>query len=148
MREQAGIMANEWKPDRYFALAGRPVMRVRNAEGAMGVREMHPVTGAFIPTHALYSRLNEGSIDLDELDREAFLDLVVAWRAKLALQRRAEPIHWSPTGDEEYPWRGEQAGQPLLLRVNHYLPDPLYSVMAAGQAVEDLEDWPQAWIRA
>lgn len=122
-------------------------MRVRNAEGALGVREMHPATGAFIPTYALYSRLSEGAIDLDELDREAFLDLVVAYRAKLAALRRAEPIRWWPTGDATYPWRAEQAGQPLLLRVNDYSPDPLYSIMAADQAVDELEDWPPAWSR-
>lgn len=138
-------MAQEWVPDRYFALAGRPVMQVRNAEGALGVREMHPATGAFLPSFALYARLREGAADLDELDRAAFLELVAAWRQRLATRRRALPIRWTPTGDALFPWQAEQEGQPLRLRLNPYLPDLRFSVLAADQAVDELEDWPPAW---
>jgi hypothetical protein len=140
-------MAKESVPDRYFALAGRPVMQVRNAEGGQGVREMHPATGAFLPTYALYTRLREGSADLDELDRTAFLELVTQWRHRLAMRRRALPIRWTPTGDVLFPWQAEQEGQPLMLRLNPYLPDAQFSVMAADQAVDELEDWPPAWLR-
>lgn len=140
-------MAMEWVPDRYFALAGRPVMQVRNAEGALGVRAMHPATGAFLPTHALYTRLREGSVDLDELDRAAFLALVAAWRQRLALRRRALPLRWRATGDALFPWQTEQEGEVLRLRLNPYLPDFPHSVMAADQAVDELADWPPAWLR-
>jgi hypothetical protein len=146
---QGGAMSipPEGAPERFFTLADRPVMQWRLPDGGQAVLAMHPSSGAFLPSHTLHTRLREGAADLDELDRPAFLEAVRSWRARAAAARHALPIQWQPTTDVEYPYRAEQDGQELVIRANFHLPDPPWSVLVAGQVVEELWEWPAAWVR-
>ena len=132
---------------RTYALAGRPVAEVRYPDGGVGVMEMRPDTTLFRPTYALYTRLSEGSIDLDEIDHAAFLTLVREWRRKAMAVLEGVPLAWTRTGDGEFPYRTAHDGLALVIRVNDYPADPLYSVMAEGQTLGHLEDWPAAWTK-
>ena len=57
------------------------------------------------------------------------------------------PIAWEHTGDGELPYRAKVDGVELLVRVNDFPAEPLYSLLANGQLECDLEDWPGRWVR-
>jgi hypothetical protein len=135
-------------PIRFYALAGRPVMEVRTAEGGLGVMELDPETGAFVFRYDLHTRLYDGGPDIDVLDEPAFAALVSRWRTTLMAERVAAAIAWSRTGDGEFPYRAEFRGCMLTLRVNDFPAEPLYSVLCEGQNLGDLEDWPSTWVRS
>jgi hypothetical protein len=57
------------------------------------------------------------------------------------------PIAWEHTGDGELPYRATVDGVELLLRVNDFPAEPLYTLLVKGQVQRDLEDWPAHWVR-
>jgi hypothetical protein len=57
------------------------------------------------------------------------------------------PIAWEHTGDGELPYRAKVDGVELLVRVNDFPAEPLYSLLVNGQLECDLEDWPGRWVR-
>lgn len=56
-------------------------------------------------------------------------------------------IAWAHTGDGERPYRAVAGGAELVVRVNDFPAEPLYSLLVNGRPAGDLEDWPAAWIR-
>jgi len=56
-------------------------------------------------------------------------------------------ISWEHTGDGELPYRATVNGAELLLRVNDFPAEPLYSLLVNGRLAYDLEDWPGRWVR-
>jgi hypothetical protein len=56
-------------------------------------------------------------------------------------------IAWAHTGDGEHPYRAVAGGAELVVRVNDFPAEPLYSLLVNGQPDRDLEDWPAAWLR-
>jgi hypothetical protein len=56
-------------------------------------------------------------------------------------------ITWEYTGDGELPYRARVNGVELLVRVNDFPAEPLYSLLVNGQPADDLEDWPDQWVR-
>jgi hypothetical protein len=59
----------------------------------------------------------------------------------------ARPIVFAHTGDAEHPFTAPADGITLLVRVNDFPAEPLYSVLADGVRLGDLDDWPPAWTR-
>ena len=57
------------------------------------------------------------------------------------------PIAWEHTGDGELPYRATVDGAELLVRVNDFPAEPLYSLLVNGRLECDLEDWPAPWVR-
>jgi hypothetical protein len=57
------------------------------------------------------------------------------------------PITWEHTGDGEVPYRATVDGVELLVRVNDFPAEPLYTLLVNGQVQLDLEDWPPHWVR-
>jgi hypothetical protein len=57
------------------------------------------------------------------------------------------PIAWEHTGDGELPYRAAVGGAELLVRVNDFPAEPLYSLLVNGRLEGDLEDWPEPWVR-
>jgi hypothetical protein len=57
------------------------------------------------------------------------------------------PIAFAHTGDAERPFTATVAGVTLLVQVNDFPAEPLYSVLADGVSLGDLDDWPTAWTR-
>jgi hypothetical protein len=56
-------------------------------------------------------------------------------------------IGWEHTGDGEFPYRASVDGADLVIRVNDFPAEPLYSLLVNGQPEQDLEDWPGSWVR-
>jgi hypothetical protein len=67
------------------------------------------------------------------------------WLTVAALTAR--PIVFAHTGDAERPFTAPADGVTLLVQVNDFPAEPLYSVLADGTRLGDLDDWPPAWTR-
>jgi hypothetical protein len=59
----------------------------------------------------------------------------------------AMAIAWAHTGDGEHPFRAMAGGTELVVRVNDFPAEPLYTLLVDGQPFSDLEDWPASWLR-
>lgn len=57
-----------------------------------------------------------------------------------ALAHRA--IEFTATADGEHPYTAAADGVTLIIRVNDFPAEPLYTVLAGGRPLGDLEDWP------
>ena len=57
------------------------------------------------------------------------------------------PLHWDATGDGEHPYRCEVDGTQYVVRINDFPAEPLYSVMAGGRVLGNIDDWPPGWQR-
>jgi hypothetical protein len=58
-----------------------------------------------------------------------------------------QPIAWEHTGDGEFPYRARVGPAELLIRVNDFPAEPLYTLLVNGQPDCDLNDWPACWAR-
>ncbi len=56
-------------------------------------------------------------------------------------------IDWVATGDGEFPYRSALNGRFLVVRVNDFPAEPMYTLLVDGNEYEDLEDWPNRWSR-
>ncbi|HEY0937494.1 MAG TPA: hypothetical protein VGD91_27615, partial [Trebonia sp.] len=75
------------------------------------------------------------------------MDATAAGGADTGLPYAGRPITWESTGNGEFPYRATAGGAELLVRVNDFPAQPLYSLLADGQLDQDLEDWPACWTR-
>jgi hypothetical protein len=57
------------------------------------------------------------------------------------------PVTFTHTGDGERPYRAVHRGSELLIQVNDFPAEPLYSLYVDGVHDRDLEDWPSPWTR-
>jgi hypothetical protein len=55
-------------------------------------------------------------------------------------------ITWKHTGDAELPYTAEVLGRTYTIRINDFPAEPLYTLLSGGAELEDLEDWPPAWV--
>ncbi len=56
-------------------------------------------------------------------------------------------VVWSHTGDGEFPYEADVHGRRFTIRVNDFPAEPLYTLIADGRELLDLEDWPSRWVR-
>ena len=56
-------------------------------------------------------------------------------------------IRWQATGDGEWPYRATVGGRDLVVRVNDFPAEPLYTLFVDEVDITDLEDWPAPWTR-
>jgi hypothetical protein len=59
----------------------------------------------------------------------------------------SRPIVFAHTGDGERPFTAAVDGVTLLVQVNDFPAEPLYSVFSSGACLGDLDDWPPSWTR-
>lgn len=57
------------------------------------------------------------------------------------------PIAWTATDDLEMPWRATFGGRTLMLRMNDFPDETLYSLLVDGAVVGSFDDWPSVWTR-
>lgn len=135
-------------PIRFHLLVDLPVMEVRMPGGGTAIMAPDPNSGAFVFRHDLRVRLGEfWSTGIERLKEEDFAGRIDEIRSARMAERMAAGIAWSRTGDGECPYRAVFRGCELVLRVNDFPAEPLYSVICEDQDLGDLEDWPPAWIR-
>lgn len=58
-----------------------------------------------------------------------------------------EEIAWTESNDPSYPYQAELAGARLLIRVNDFPDQKLYTLVVDDLAVAGFDDWPEQWIR-
>lgn len=128
-------------------MAGRPMMQVRRENGGSALLALDPITGAFLPSHALQNRFRDGLLAMEELDEATFQHLVRRWRVQALAECEASPILWSRTHDAEFHYAATRAGHPLALRCRSGLTETPLVLFAAGEEVGELAGWPAAWRR-
>jgi hypothetical protein len=133
----------------YYAVNDRPVKIVELPDGGVDALVFGFATGGFIPDRSYFARVSETGIgkDVDQLTEGEFEALVATLRRSVSEERQTTHIAWQGTGDGEFPYRAQVRGRTLTIRVNDFPAEPLYTLLVDGQEVEDLEDWPAAWVR-
>jgi hypothetical protein len=133
----------------YYAVNDLPVKFVPLPDGGSDCLVFDFATRALLPDRTYFARVSETGTgkDVDQLTEAEFDRLVAALRAQVSEKRLATPIAWEHTGDGEFPYRATVEGRTYTIRVNEFPAEPLYTLLVEGREVEDLEDWPPAWVR-
>jgi hypothetical protein len=133
----------------FYTVNDRPVKIVQLPDGGADCLVFDFTTGGFFSDRGYFTRVSETGIgkDVDSLTEQAFDALVASLRRSVSEKRQAAPIVWEHTGDREFPYRAEVAGKALTIRINDFPDEPAYTLLVEGQEVEDLEEWPPAWVR-
>lgn len=134
---------------RHYAVNDRPVLLLILPDGSLEPRAMDPVTGRMIADPGMLARLSSAApfADVESLTEGAFEARLAEARAAASERRRRAPIAWEATGDGEFPYAAAHRGHSFVIRVNDFPAEPLYTLLSEGEEIEDLEDWPPAWIR-
>jgi hypothetical protein len=134
---------------RYYAVNDRPVKLEELPSGELVALVADYATGRLVRDMSYLPRVLEHGIgkDVDALTELEFeIRMTALWNA--ASQRRhSTAIAWKRSGDGEFPYRAVIDGNTLVIRVNDFPAEPLYTLLINDEEVEDLEDWPSAWLR-
>lgn len=55
-------------------------------------------------------------------------------------------VVWKHTGDAEFPFTADVRNRRFTIRINDFPAEPMYTILAEGKELEDLDDWPAAWV--
>ena len=58
-----------------------------------------------------------------------------------------EEIAWNSTNNPEYPYQSVHNGKKLLIRLNDFPAEHLYTLIADAQEVTNFDDWATTWNR-
>ena len=58
-----------------------------------------------------------------------------------------EKIVWQKNAEPNYPYFASENGNSYLMRLNDFPSESLYTLIVNDVEVEDLDDWPEQWIR-
>ncbi len=132
---------------RYYAVNDRPVKLVELPSGEVDAQVFDFATGGFISDPTYLARVRGGG-DVDEFsERAAFERLVAEQRWAAGERRHARKVTWDHTGDDKVPYRTKLDGKTHEIRVNDFPAEPLYTLIVDGKEIENLDDWPSAWVR-
>lgn len=56
------------------------------------------------------------------------------------------PVVWKHTGDAEFPFTADVRSRRFTIRINDFPAEPMYTLLAEGKELEDLDDWPSKWV--
>ncbi|MGI8787454.1 MAG: hypothetical protein ACR2HG_06825 [Pyrinomonadaceae bacterium] len=59
----------------------------------------------------------------------------------------SEEIAWKATNNPEYPYRAFHEGVRLLIRLNEFPAEHLYTLIADDEETVNFDDWASTWIR-
>lgn len=59
----------------------------------------------------------------------------------------SEEITWNSTGNPVYPYRAVHAGKELLIRLNDFPAQQLYTLLVDDKEIADFDDWATGWNR-
>lgn len=60
---------------------------------------------------------------------------------------RSMPLQWETTNDPEYPYQTHVVGQHVVLRLNDFPEETLYTLLIDTVDIAHFDDWPEAWHR-
>ena len=58
-----------------------------------------------------------------------------------------EKVNWGRGADPDYPYRGEINGDKLLVRLNDFPDQNLYTLFVNEEEITSFDDWPKQWKR-
>jgi hypothetical protein len=71
-----------------------------------------------------------------------------AYREQLAKFDLTElSVTWTHTGDVEVPYTAEVGSRQFTIRIKNFPAKPMYTLIAEGRELRDLDDWPGAWVK-
>jgi len=133
---------------RYYVVNDSLVKIVQLPGGADDALLFDFGTGGFFPDPSYLSRVSEAGIgtNVHQLSEVQFDTLVADFRQSISEKLLAMPIVWKHTGDAEFAYQALVEGRTFTIRINDFPDEPLYSLLVEDQELEDLEDWPPAWV--
>ena len=60
---------------------------------------------------------------------------------------RARPIEWNKTATAEFPYEATVEGKALMIRLNDFPAEIMYTLFVEGKEHESFNDWPAVWKR-
>jgi hypothetical protein len=134
---------------RYYAVNDRPVKLEELPSGELVALVADYATGRLVRDMSYLPRVLEHGAgkDVDALTEIEFETRMMALWNAASHRRRSTAIAWERSGDGEFPYRAVIDGSTLVIRVNDFPAEPLYTLLINDEEVEDLEDWPSAWVR-
>jgi hypothetical protein len=75
----------------------------------------------------------------------AILDVYRKQLAKYDLTQIA--VVWKHTGDAQVPYTADARSRRFTIRINDFPAEPMYTLIAEGRELQDLDDWPSAWVK-
>lgn len=132
--------------ERYYAVNDRPVKIMELPDGGADALVFDWTTGGFIADRSYFARTMEHGKDVDQFTKEEFDLRVVALRLPILARLNETPLLWEHTGDGVVPYRAKVGERTLTIRVNDFPAEALYTLLVDGEELEDLEDWPPAWV--
>jgi hypothetical protein len=80
--------------------------------------------------------------------RERLAAVLDVYRKQLAKYDLTQlPVVWTHTGSGEFPYTADVRGRRYAIRVNDFPAEPMYTLLEQGDELQDLDDWPHAWVR-
>lgn len=133
----------------FYLVNDRAVKLVLTPEGGLDALVLDWTSGAFVPDRSYFEKVSDVGVgkDVDSLSEAQFVACVAELRRPILQNLLAASIVWEATGDGEYPYRSSVGGRTLTIRVNDFPVEPFYTLIAEGDEIADLEDWPAAWIK-
>jgi hypothetical protein len=70
-----------------------------------------------------------------------------AYRKQLARYDLTQiALTWKHTGDAQVPYTADARSRRFTIRINDFPAEPMYTLIAEGRELQDLDDWPSAWV--
>lgn len=133
----------------YYAVNDRPVKFVKLPDGSVDCLVFDASSGAFVPDRSYFSRVSDVGVgkDVDQFTEQQVRQLVVDLRRPIVARHLTSSLAWEGTGDGEFPYRTTVNGRTFTIRINDFPAEPMYTLIAEGDELADLDDWPPAWSR-
>lgn len=128
-----------------YAVDDRPVKVVEQPGGHMETLVLDWASGAFVRDESYFMQVITPGKDVDQFTKEEFETRVRLLRLPIAEKLVATRIPWEHTGDGEVPYSAKLGQATLAIRVNDFPAEPLYTLIANGEEIVDMDDWPAAW---
>ncbi len=58
-----------------------------------------------------------------------------------------EEVKWNEGGDPNYPYEAKINGDKLVIRLNDFPDESLYTLIVNDKEVSSFDDWPKQWSR-
>jgi hypothetical protein len=56
-------------------------------------------------------------------------------------------LEWRKSSDPCFPYETDLGGERLVIRINDFPDEILYTLIINGREITSFDDWPQQWVR-
>jgi hypothetical protein len=125
---------------RFYAHNNRPIRLRELPDGSVTAEGFDLATGAFVEEPGAFALVSDHGKDIDSFSARDFDFRVGELRTQI-------PIQWERSGNGEFPYGLTVGDERWEVRVNDFPAEPLYTLLADGRELIDLDDWPEVWRR-